>query len=136
MLSPKPIVLEDYRHFVGEKIGVSRWFLIDQKRIDGVASVTEDEQFIHVDPAAAAQSAFGGTIAHGFLSLSMLSAMSYAAVPSIVGAEMTINYGLNNVRFLPPVVSGARIRGVFRSEERRVGKGCVSTCRSRWAPSL
>ena len=110
---PEPVSLEQYRHLVGQQIGMSRWLLLDQPRIDRFAEVTEDEQFIHVDPAAAAKTPFGGTIAHGFLSLSMLSAMGISVIPPVAGAEMAINYGLNSVRFLRPVGAGKRVRGVF-----------------------
>ncbi|MBB6125054.1 MaoC family dehydratase [Sphingobium subterraneum] len=107
------ISLDEYRQRIGTTIGTSRWFSLDQQRIDTFAKVTEDEQFIHVDPAAAAQTPFGGTIAHGFLSLSMLSAMVASAVPPIAGTQMGINYGLNSVRFVKPVASGQKVRGVF-----------------------
>lgn len=107
------ISLEQYRQLVGRQIGASRWFLIDQRRITRFAEVTEDEQFIHVDPEAAAGTQFGGTIAHGFLSLSLLSAMAASAIPPIAGAEMAINYGFNSLRFLQPVRSGQRVRGSF-----------------------
>jgi acyl dehydratase len=118
-MATAPIALDEYRQFVGRRIGVSRWFLVDQKRIDEFARVTEDEQFIHVDPQAAARSPFGGAIAHGFLSLSLLSAMAYAAVPPIAGSQMAINYGLNSVRFVTAVASGKRVRGVFTLNDIR-----------------
>jgi acyl dehydratase len=107
------ISLEQYKLLVGHQIGVSRWFLMDQPRIDQFAEVTQDKQFIHVDAVAATRTQFGGTIAHGFFSLSLLSAMAASAIPPIAGAEMGINYGLNRVRFLTPVASGKRIKGVF-----------------------
>ena len=108
-----PISLARYRQLVGQQVGASRWFLIDQPRIDRFAEVTEDAQFIHIDPASAAKTPFGGTIAHGFLSLSLLSAMAASVIPPVDGAEMAINYGMNRVRFLKPVRSGRRLRGVF-----------------------
>jgi len=112
-MAAQPISLDLYKQLVGQQIGVSRWFVMDQPRIDRFAEVTEDEQYIHVNPAAATKSRFGGTIAHGFLSLSLLSAMAASATLPIVGTEMTINYGMNRVRFLKPVGSGKRIKGVF-----------------------
>lgn len=118
-MTAQSISFDEYRQFVGRQIGVSRWLLVDQDRIDAFAKVTEDEQFIHIDPQAAKLSPFGSTIAHGFLSLSLLSAMSYSAIPAIAGAEMAVNYGLNSVRFLSPVKSGARIRGVFTLNDLR-----------------
>ena len=92
---------------------VSHWFVVDQDRIDAFAKVTEDEQFIHVDPAQAAESHFGGTVAHGFLTLSLLSPMAYSTLPKVGGAEMGINYGFDRVRFLHPVRSGSRVRAHF-----------------------
>ena len=92
---------------------VSRWLTVDQARIDAFAKVTEDEQFIHVDPKRAAETAFGGTVAHGFLTLSLLSAMAYSALPRIEGAVHGVNYGFDRVRFVRPVPSGSRVRGAF-----------------------
>lgn len=100
---------------------VSRWFEMGQGRIDAFAAVTEDRQPIHLDPAAAER--FGGTIAHGFLTLSMLSAMAYDAYPEEAG--LSVNYGFDRIRFLSPVPSGARIRGRFATaleEERAPGE--------------
>jgi acyl dehydratase len=111
------ISLADYRARVGQEIGVSRWFLIDQGRIDAFADVTEDHQFIHVDPVRAAASPFGGTVAHGFLSLSMLAAMAFDAQPKIAGRAMAVNYGFDRVRLLSPVKAGARVRGRFVLKE-------------------
>lgn len=99
---------------IGQEIGVSRWFEIDQARIDAFADVTEDRQFIHVDPEAAKQTPFGGTIAHGFLTLSLASAMSYDAVPPLDGVVMGVNYGFDKLRFLAPVPAGSRVRGRFK----------------------
>lgn len=101
------------RERIGEEIGVSDWILVDQARIDGFADVTDDQQWIHIDPAAAAQSPFGGTIAHGFLTLSLLAPMSYSALPQVEGLRTGVNYGFNSVRFLTPVRSGKRVRGRF-----------------------
>jgi acyl dehydratase len=98
----------------GQEIGVSAWHEIAQSRIDAFADATEDWQFIHTDAArAASESPFGGTIAHGFLSLSMLSVFASEAMPPILDVAITINYGLDKVRFLAPVRCGARIRGHF-----------------------
>lgn len=106
--------LEALRAKVGGEFGVSRWFEVSQARIDAFADVIEDWQFIHVDPVAARQTAFGGAIAHGFLTLSMLSAMAYDALPKVEGAAHGVNYGFDKVRFLAPVPAGARIRARFR----------------------
>lgn len=110
---------------------VSRWFAVDQARIDAFAEVTEDHQPIHVDPAAGAASAFGTTVAHGFLTLSMLSAMAYDAMPDLApGPGVTgVNYGFDRVRFVAPVPAGARVRGRFALEGEERGPGWVSR---RW----
>ncbi len=93
---------------------VSRWLIVDQQRIDAFAKVTEDEQFIHVDPGRAGATAFGGTVAHGFLTLSLLSTLAYSALPRIEGAAHGVNYGFDRVRFVHPVRSGTRVRGHFK----------------------
>src|SRR5881275_2253017 len=103
--------LDEIRARVGEEVGVSGWLTIDQGRIDAFADATEDRQFIHVDPAAATQTPFGGTIAHGFLTLSLLSRMGAEAMLIPAGMKMAVNYGLDRVRFLAPVKSGKRVRG-------------------------
>lgn len=105
--------LDEIRARVGEEVGVSSWLPVDQQRIDAFADATEDHQFIHVDPAAAAAGGFGGTIAHGFLSLSLLSRMGGEAMLLPEGMKMAVNYGLDRVRFLAPVKSGSRVRGRF-----------------------
>ncbi|MDG2294667.1 MAG: MaoC family dehydratase [Paracoccaceae bacterium] len=107
------IALDDFLKLEGQKVGTSRWFEIDQSRIDNFADVTEDHQFIHVDEKAAEKTPFGTTIAHGFLTLSMLSAMIYDGVPDIEGATMGVNYGFDKIRFISPVKSGARVRAHF-----------------------
>ena len=106
--------LEDIRSRIGEEVGVSSWIIVDQLRIDAFADATEDRQFIHVDPEAAARTPFGGTVAHGFLSLSLLSRMGAEAMLLPDGIKMAVNYGLDRVRFLAPVKSGSRVRGRFR----------------------
>lgn len=106
--------LDELRALIGEELGVSRWFDVDQSQIDSFADSTEDHQFIHVDPESAAKTPFGGTIAHGFLTLSLLSAMVYEAGPSLKGITMGVNYGFNKIRFLSPVRSGKRVRGRFQ----------------------
>jgi acyl dehydratase len=107
------VSVDDYKAKVGQELGVSGWILVDQERIDKFAEVTGDHQFIHVDPEAAAKTPFGTTIAHGYLTLSLLSQMAYGALPGIEGAKMGVNYGLNKLRFMAPVRSGRRIRGRF-----------------------
>lgn len=108
--------LDEIRSRVGEEVGVSGWLTMDQDRIAVFAEATEDRQFIHVDRQAAAQTVFGETVAHGFLSLSMLSRMAAEAMLVPDGLKMAVNYGLDRVRFIAPVRSGKRIRGRFRLE--------------------
>ena len=118
-------ILDDYRARVGET-KTSSWFEIDQERVNAFADVTEDHQFIHVDPERArAETPFGGPIAHGFLTLSMLSHFAAESLPDFPEGVIGINYGFDKVRFLSPVPVGARIRGVFTlasAEERKPGQ--------------
>ncbi|MBO6798056.1 MaoC family dehydratase [Maricaulis sp.] len=116
----------DVKGMIGKEIGVSRWIEVDQQRIDVFANVTEDPQFIHIDPERAkAETPFGGTIAHGFLSLSLLSPMAMDLGFSLEGIAMGINYGFEKVRFLQPVRSGSKVRGRFvldNAVERQPGQ--------------
>jgi acyl dehydratase len=105
--------LDEIRAKIGTEIGISSWLTVDQPRIDTFAEATEDRQFIHVDPQAAAQTPLGGTVAHGFLTLSLLSRMAAEAMLLPEGLKMALNYGLDRVRFLAPVRSGKRVRGRF-----------------------
>jgi acyl dehydratase len=105
--------LDEIRANIGTEIGISSWLTVDQPRIDTFAEATEDRQFIHVDPQAAAQTPLGGTVAHGFLTLSLLSRMAAEAMLLPEGLKMALNYGLDRVRFLAPVRSGKRVRGRF-----------------------
>ena len=98
---------------VGTELGISDWFRIDQGMIDAFADLTQDHYFIHIDPARAASTQFRGTIAHGFLTLSMLSVMAYQACPAVEGTKTQVNYGFNRLRFVAPVPTGSRIRGRF-----------------------
>ncbi|APO76289.1 nodulation protein NodN [Rhizobium etli 8C-3] len=110
----REISLAEVRGLIGTKTGLSDWILVDQAMIDAFAHATNDHQFIHTDPTrAATESSFGGTIAHGFLTLSLLSAMNYDALPKIREQTMGINYGFDKVRFMAPVKSGTRVRGHF-----------------------
>jgi acyl dehydratase len=98
---------------VGTELGVSAWFPVDQASIDAFADITHDWQGIHVDPEAARAGPFGGTIAHGFLTLSLLSALAADILPRLEGQRAAINYGFDRLRFVAPVPSGARVRGHF-----------------------
>jgi acyl dehydratase len=97
----------------GATFGPSSWIEVPQERIGAFADATGDHQWIHVDPERAAAGPFGGTIGHGYLTLSLLPAMSYEVVPR-QEAGMAVNYGLNRVRFPAPVPVGSRVRGTFR----------------------
>ncbi len=109
----KKVSADDLDGFIGEEIGVSDWITIDQARIDKFADVTEDNQFIHVDPDAAKMTPFGTTVAHGFLTLSMLSRLAADCILVLDGVKMGVNYGFDKVRLSAPVKSGKRIRGRF-----------------------
>ena len=125
-------ILETLSADIGQK-WISDWLLIDQAMIDMFAEATGDRQFIHVDPERAAETPFGGTIAHGFLTLSLIPNLTMTLdrrdPPTV---KMVINYGLDGVRFLTPVRSGSRVRGVFTPtavEEKRPGQiQETSTC--------
>jgi acyl dehydratase len=105
--------LDAIKAAIGTEIGVSDWIDVGQERIDRFADATDDHQFIHVDPALAAQTPFGGTIAHGFLSLSLLSRMAADVMLVPDTTRLAVNYGFDRVRFLAPVRSDARVRGRF-----------------------
>lgn len=106
--------LENAQASIGTEVGVSNWITVDQPMIDTFAEVTHDTQWIHVDPErAAAETPFGGTIAHGFLTLSLASRFAYDCFPMLPGQVMGINYGFNKLRFLSPVKAGSRLRGRF-----------------------
>ena len=108
---------------VGQELGKSGWFAIDQDRIDRFADVTEDHQYIHVDPDRAAESPFGGTIAHGMLTLSMIVHLCDSFAPELAGLQIVINYGFDKVRFAAPVKVGKRIRAVAKLLEARERAG-------------
>src|SRR5246127_3690356 len=118
-----PIPLDAFQAMVGNEVGVSSWHLVDQKRIDVYADVIEDHQFIHIDPERAARETdFGTTVAHGFLTMSLLSIMSYEVMPVIEGTTMGVNYGFDRLRFLSRVRAGSRVRGRFVLAEARLRK--------------
>jgi acyl dehydratase len=110
----EPVSLEQLKCAVGTEVGVSPWRTVTQEMIDTFADATDDHQFIHVDrERAAKETPFGGTIAHGFLLLSLLSALTYETIPPLEGAGMGINHGFDKIRFAVPVKSGGRIRARF-----------------------
>jgi acyl dehydratase len=122
------IKLRDLESKVGEEVGISPWMEVSQERIDLFAKATEDFQWIHVDPKRAKDSPFGGTIAHGFLTLSMLPKLSESTF-EFSDRKMGVNYGLNKVRFTAPLPAGAKIRGrfVLAKFEKIEGNGVQTT---------
>ena len=104
--------MSDFTELVGKELGPTDWFVVDQERIDGFARATDDPQWIHTDPARAAEGPFGTTIAHGFLTLSLCVPLMSQTL-ALTGYRMGINYGVNKVRFPAPVPSGSRIRAHF-----------------------
>ncbi|MFK7746113.1 MAG: MaoC family dehydratase [Roseobacter sp.] len=98
---------------VGSELGVSDWTTVRQDQIDAFADITEDWQPIHLDPAAGQAAGFDGTVAHGFLTLSLLSKLIYEVVPKIEGETASLNYGFDKVRFIAPVPGGAQVRARF-----------------------
>jgi acyl dehydratase len=126
--------LHDLQALVGKEIGVSEWIAVEQQRIDQFAQATGDHQWIHVDPVRAASGPFGKTIAHGFLTLSLVPEM-FATAFDIGDVHMGVNYGLNRVRFTAPVPSGSRVRGHFvlkSYEPSKVARSWRWRCASSW----
>jgi len=121
----KTIKAADLQATVGTDLGVSDWIVIEQDRVNQFADVTEDHQFIHVNPEMAKMTPFGGPIAHGFLTLSLLSKFSEQGGLVIEGVKMGVNYGFEKVRFLAPVKVGKKVRGHFKlkaADEKRAGQ--------------
>ncbi|WP_415056435.1 MaoC family dehydratase [Halopseudomonas sp.] len=104
------VPVSELTSYIGKDLGHSEWMTIDQERVNQFAECTGDHQFIHIDEEKAKQTPFGGTIAHGFLSLSLLPALSAGLVISPVGLKMAVNYGLDSLRFIQPVRVGSRVR--------------------------
>ncbi|MDP2914126.1 MAG: MaoC family dehydratase [Candidatus Aminicenantes bacterium] len=118
---PERLTPRKLKAFVDKEIGVSDWFVVGQERIDAFAECTEDRQWIHVDPEKAAKSRLGGTVAHGFLMLSLLPHFLKVIPLLQMKYKMAANYGLDKVRFITPVPSGARVRNraVLREIRKR-----------------
>ena len=115
-MSKPQISLDDLQANVGKNVGESQWRTVDQQRIDGFAELTEDPQWIHTDPARAADGPFGGTIAHGYLTLSLIPVLTWELL-AVAGTSMTVNYGLNRVRFPSPVPVGTAVRASMTLRE-------------------
>lgn len=122
----KIATVEELRELVGQELGSSPWEMVTQEKVEQFAEVSGDYQWIHTDvERARAESPYGQTVAHGFLTLSLLYAMSRQAMDLDLGATMRVNYGFNRVRFTAPVMVGSRVRGVFDLTEIREFDGGV-----------
>jgi acyl dehydratase len=124
------ITANELRSRVGQELEPSSWLEISQERVDRFADATDDHQFIHVNPERAAQTPFGGTIAHGFLTLSLLPFLTAEKAPAIEGMLMGVNYGADKLRFLQPVRVGSRIRArqqYLEATEKRPGQWLLRT---------
>ena len=106
--------VDQLNDYIGEEVGISEWLLVDQERINQFAEATGDHQYIHVDPERAAQTPFGSTIAHGFLTMSLMVLMGYEGSTKLKNSVMGINYGFDKLRFINPVKVNSKIRGRFR----------------------
>jgi acyl dehydratase len=115
--NPETVTRQDLEARIGTALGASDWFLVDQARIDAFADVTLDHQFVHVDPERARATPFGGTIAHGFLTLSLLVHLCLPFIPTLANRKLVVNYGFDKVRFVSPVRVGKRIRAVGKLGE-------------------
>ncbi len=127
---PETISLEEFRTLAGRELQPSSWMEITQERVQQFADATEDHQFIHLDPEKAAKTPFGGTIAHGYLTLSLLVHLNAETAPLPEGLQMVINYGSDKVRFLAPVPVGSRIRTlqkILEVTEKSTGTFLVKT---------
>ena len=113
----KTVTRQELTAMVGREVGVSDWFLVDQKRVDAFADVTLDHQFVHVDVERAKATPFGGTIAHGFLTLSLLVHLCLPFSPEPANRKLVVNYGFEKIRFAAPVKVGKRIRAVGKLGE-------------------
>ena len=123
--SRREVRREELQALVGQPLGTSEWMTIDQARVNAFADATDDHQFIHVDEARAAATPFGGTIAHGLLTLSLIVPLCLDFVPKIAGTRMYLNYGFDKVRFPAPVRVGKRIRAstvLSEAVERKPGQ--------------
>jgi acyl dehydratase len=124
------IKAEELKRLIGQESNPSSWLEITQERINQFADATNDHQFIHVDPARASETPFGGTIAHGFLTLSLLPALTAEISPDVEGRVMGINYGLDKLRFVQPVKAGSRVRArqeLLKAVERKPGYWMIKT---------
>ena len=125
----------EIKKFLGSEVGLSDWVVINQERINKFAKLTEDEQFIHIDPERASkETPFGGTVAHGFLTLSMLVKLAESALPKIKDVKFTINYGFDKIRFIYPVAANSNLRARFILKE--VEERSLTQIMSKWDVSV
>ncbi|TCT09813.1 acyl dehydratase [Tepidamorphus gemmatus] len=122
------LAVGEFEALVGCRIGASRWITVDQATIDTFADLTGDHQFIHVDPDRARATPFGTTIAHGFLTLSLMGGLATEIMPQLAGAKLSINYGFDRLRFVAPVRSGARVRSVLGLKALDTGRPDFIEC--------
>lgn len=116
----KKVTVADIPASIGQEVGLSDWRVVSQDMINQFADATDDHQFIHTDPEKAKETPFGGTIAHGFLTLSLLSTLAYEALPELEGQTFGINYGFDKVRFMAPVKTGSKVRARFLLSEAEI----------------
>lgn len=127
--------IAEMKKFLGSEVGLSDWVVINQERINKFAKLTEDEQFIHIDPERASkETPFGGTVAHGFLTLSMLVKLAESALPKIKDVKFTINYGFDKIRFIYPVAANSNLRARFILKE--VEERSLTQIMTKWDVSV
>ncbi len=127
--------ITEIKKFLGSEVGLSDWVVINQERINKFAKLTEDEQFIHIDPERASkETPFGGTVAHGFLTLSMLVKLAESALPKIKDVKFTINYGFDKIRFIYPVAANSNLRARFILKE--VEERSLTQIMTKWDVSV
>ena len=127
--------ITEMKKFLGSEVGLSDWVVINQERINKFAKLTEDEQFIHIDPERASkETPFGGTVAHGFLTLSMLVKLAESALPKIIDVKVTINYGFDKIRFIYPVAANSNLRARFILKE--VEERSITQIMTKWDVSV
>lgn len=127
--------ISEMKKFLGSEVGLSDWVVINQERINKFAKLTEDEQFIHIDPERASkETPFGGTVAHGFLTLSMLVKLAESALPKIKDVKFTINYGFDKIRFIYPVAANSNLRARFILKE--VEERSLTQIMTKWDVSV
>jgi len=117
------VALDELESFIGKETGTGEWFLVDQERINNFADATEDHQFIHIDPERAKDTMFGSTIAHGFLTLSLMPKLCEGAMLDVKDISMGINYGFDKMRFMTPVKVDSRVRAVVVLKDVKIKGG-------------